>query len=125
MGSSLRPNTADDRKKQTFSPGPGTYKPIDHAFATVAKYSIGSREKDGNKRLKLTQIRLLADGSHEKLSVFQSEAPGPGAYTANPIFKRTNVGGAFGRESRDWRSRSSQSISLEPSNPDVKRAVLK
>ena len=51
-------------------PGPGTYKPVDPKMSVSTKFSIGSREKNSNKRLKLTELRILPNGSHEKISVF-------------------------------------------------------
>jgi hypothetical protein len=82
MGTSKRPNTGGPSKKAIIMPGPGTYKPVDPKMSVSTKFSIGSREKNSNKRLKLTELRILPNGSHEKISVFQSEAPGPGTYTA-------------------------------------------
>lgn len=70
MGSSNRPNTGNISKRGFVMPGPGTYKPIDPKLSVSTKFSIGSREKDSNKRLKLTELRILPDGTHEKISVF-------------------------------------------------------
>jgi len=70
MGTSKRPNTGGPSKKAIIMPGPGTYKPVDPKMSVSTKFSIGSREKNSNKRLKLTELRILPNGSHEKISVF-------------------------------------------------------
>lgn len=69
MGNSQRPNTGSSQRLAPM-PGPGTYKPMDPKMSVSTKFSIGSREKDSNKRLKLTELRILPDGTHEKISVF-------------------------------------------------------
>lgn len=114
--------------KYTALLGPGTYSASDPRFVSV-KYSIGNREKDSNKKPKLAQIRLLANGSHEKMVIEVNDVPGPGTYTPKIVFKNT-IGGIFSREGARTRSMSAHSSNKNKTqenflSPEPKNAVLK
>lgn len=77
--------------------------------------------------MKVTSIRIMPDGSHEKVALIASDVPGPGTYSPNKVLKRTNIGGAFTKSPRMKRLHSS-SVSTKSEllmSVDPKQAVLK
>lgn len=80
MGTAKRPASGVASNKFGALLGPGTYTASDPRLVSV-KYSIGQREMNASKVPKLAQIRLLPNGSHEKMVTEVSEVPGPGTYT--------------------------------------------
>jgi hypothetical protein len=78
-----------------------------------------------------SSINLKPDGSHQKMSLSMlntSTSPGPARYEVKHIYRKQNIGGKIGRESRDSISVRPQSANIPAPNSfsaEIKNVMLK